>query len=501
MDTSIVATSVFTIAIEFNSLASTIWVVLAYTLADLSFAVIFARLSDFIGRRFAVLASFTIFIAFSIGGGFSKTIDQLIVCRTLQGVGGAGLYALALIIVVEVSTPQMVAYVSMMIGAAIAVAGVLGPLIGGLFTNYVTWRWIFWVNAPPGALAALLFFIAWPQSSTEYKLLSFAQFDYIGSLLILAACVHFVFGLQTGGTGAYPWSSSIVVATIAVGCVCWILLFAWEYFVHRQQSKKPTAAIFPFHILKSRVMVAGILFTMLTGFILLLVVFSIPLRYQIVNLKDPAQAGILLLPLLASLAFGSFVGGAVSSKRNNTFQTFVVAAAFMMLGCGLLSTLASGIDVETKEYGFQILLGFGVGLTFSNISLMTSLESNQDDHAVTQGIIAQARVLGGSIGVAASNALFNSYARSQLAGVLTPAQISDLQLSTASVQTLNAQQAQAVRETYASSFGESLRICLYLAVVCLVLSGFTWQRHPPDIGKLMADIADRDARKAESAAA
>lgn len=164
MDITIVSTAIYTIAIEFDSFADANWVVLAYTLCDLGkipfrsepcnlsqasflgFAVVFARISDFTGRKTAVVAAFTVFFAFSLGAGFAQTLQQLIVCRALQGIGGSGLYALAIILLSEVSTPKNLPLISGLIGATVAISGVLGPLVGGLLTQYTSWRWIFWLK-------------------------------------------------------------------------------------------------------------------------------------------------------------------------------------------------------------------------------------------------------------------------------------------------------------------------------------------------------------------
>jgi MFS family permease len=477
MDTSIMATAIYTISLDFDSLASTLWAILGYQLSYLGFAVIFARLSDFIGRRSAVILAFVLFVGFSLGCGWAKNVNLLVLFRTLQGIGGAGLYALALILLIEISTARMVTFTSALIGAIIAVAGVLGPIIGGLFTQYVSWRWIFWLNGPCGLFAGLCFVIGWPNQTLVYDRATrkWYEFDGIGAILLLAASVLVVLGIQQGGNGSYAWSSGYVIGTLVVGSLCWILLILWEYYVFKTRRLR-IASIFPFELLIHRPMLAGILSTILIGFILYLTIISLILHFQIVNLKSPSTAGVYILPLLCACGLGSFVAGAVSSKKNYIFQTFFVASSLMMIGVGLFFTLGSQIPIqEGKCFGFEVILGFAIGLTFSSMSLMTSLETEFKLHAVAQGIVAQVRVLGGSIGVAASNAMFNATCAKTLQGILTPEQIQGLQTNTQILGTLDEAVRQAVRVAYSDSFNKSLRVCLVVAAVNLVINLFTWK--------------------------
>lgn len=146
LDTSIVATSLFTIGVEFESLQKVNWVALAYTLAFLGCAVLFARLADIIGRRDAFIISYVIFVAFSLGCGFSQNLGQLIACRALQGLGGSGLYSITMIILPELTPDHLKKFIASLIGIVIAVAGVLGPVAGGVLTHYASWRWVFWIK-------------------------------------------------------------------------------------------------------------------------------------------------------------------------------------------------------------------------------------------------------------------------------------------------------------------------------------------------------------------
>ena len=147
LDTTIVATIFYTLGTEFQASPTLVsWVVLSYTLAYVGCAVIYADLSNIIGRRNANLSAFVIFIAFSLGSGFAQSIHQLIVFRAFQGIGGSGLYAMTLVIFPEVTTPKMGPWIGSIIGIVVAVAGVLGPVLGGIITRYTTWRWVFWIK-------------------------------------------------------------------------------------------------------------------------------------------------------------------------------------------------------------------------------------------------------------------------------------------------------------------------------------------------------------------
>jgi MFS family permease len=146
LDTSIVATALYSISTSFSSPHTTTWVALSYTLSYLSFAVPFANLSDVIGRRAAWLLAFTIFFAFSLACGFAKTLWQLVGFRAVQGVGGSGLYSLTMIILPEIVKEEKRKWIGAVVGLVVAVAGVMGPVVGGVITRFTSWRWVFWIK-------------------------------------------------------------------------------------------------------------------------------------------------------------------------------------------------------------------------------------------------------------------------------------------------------------------------------------------------------------------
>ncbi|KAL5323742.1 hypothetical protein ACEPPN_008283 [Leptodophora sp. 'Broadleaf-Isolate-01'] len=476
LDTTIVATAIYTIGVDLSSLTSVNWVALAYTLSYLGCAVIFARVADIVGRRNAYIAAFVIFFAFSIGCGFAKTLDQLIALRVLQGIGGSGLYSLTFVIMPEISPIRMQPLTGALAGAVVAMAGVLGPVLGGVITNYTTWRWVFWINAPIGIIPLLVFIIAWPSPDMlpPVRLRPLKELDFFGAILVIAASVLLVFSFQQAGLNSNSWSHGIFIAPLVVGTLLWIVLFGWELLVAKKWEAS-IATMFPLRLLKRRVFMGHFLTTLLAGFPYFMVIFALPLRLQVVNGKSQLVSGVALLPMLAAVAITSSIGGMVNSKRDLIWSTLLAGSLFMVIGCACLSTLDDVPQVQAKMYGFQIFVGLGFGFLVSTVSLGASLECELRDRTVAQGIIAQARVLGGSIGIAASTAILSTMQHRYLSALLTPSQLSTLESSS---HTLTETQLLAVRKAYSTAFSESMKVCAAVSGACVLATLITFRKKP-----------------------
>ncbi|KAK4134203.1 MFS general substrate transporter [Trichocladium antarcticum] len=191
LDSSIVATSMLTIAAEFGDVDSINWVALAYTLTYLSCAVLFARVSDVVGRRAAFAAGYVIFIVFSLACGCSQSMQQLIAFRALQGLGGSGLYSVSMIILPELTPDRNKKYIAAIVGVVLASSGVLGPVLGGILTQYTSWRWVFWINGPIGGVSLAVFIFAWPAKehlpALERRL--WKEVDFVGAFLLMTFCM------------------------------------------------------------------------------------------------------------------------------------------------------------------------------------------------------------------------------------------------------------------------------------------------------------------------
>lgn len=229
---------------------------------------------------------------------------------------------------------------------------------------------IFLLNLPVAAAAGIAFVIACPSKvrGQELSQQRLSKLDWLGCFLMVLFSTLLIFGLQEGAIGAFPWQSATIVSTLVLGSISGCLLVLWQLIAEKWHED--LAQILPVRILKDRVLLAGILSTIATGFSHELVLFNLPLRFQIVNLDSPKMAGIHILPFLGAVAVGATLSGVVSSKHNYTFYTFVLASACIIIGDGLLTTLDSDFTPHPKIYGFSVIFGFGTGMTMASATLM-----------------------------------------------------------------------------------------------------------------------------------
>lgn len=342
-----------------------------------------------------------------------------------------------------------------------------------------------------------IFFLSWPKA--EYlptiEKRPWKELDPVSTTLLIAASVLFVFPFQNAGEEGDIWSHAVFIAPLVAGIVCWIALFGWEYVAEKRCGDK-LATAFPLRLMRNRVYAAAAVNMILVGFPFLLVIFAFPLRLQVVSGKDPLLAGVMLLPMLGAAAIGAVAGGMINGSKNHMFGTLLAAACIVLLGSGLMSTLSYSVNVEAKSLGFIATIGFGFGLSTSSSTILAVYESSIRDHgksttarsfcyghstptdtasAPAQGILAQARILGGSIGIAASSAILGVTLRSQLEGVLTLEQGESLRGPNAN---LTEVQLAAVRHAFADAFTKDMHVSAVVAGVAVLLVFGTYRKKP-----------------------
>lgn len=261
LDTTIVSLALTTISAQFNDFNHSTWVITAYLLTYMAFAIIISRLSDILGRKAVEVASFLLFIGFSLGCALSRSMTELIVFRALQGIGGSGLYSMTMIVALDTVPPRQRSMISGVVGMIMISSGVLGPVLSGVITgnhDSSTWRWIFYLNIPLGGLALLTLLIVWPRDKSHKSLswTALRSIDYLGSILLLAASVLLIFALQEAGASVYAWSSGTIIACLTTAAVTASAFVLWQQYLARR-PEIPVKLVFPVSVARKRVMASA----------------------------------------------------------------------------------------------------------------------------------------------------------------------------------------------------------------------------------------------------
>jgi hypothetical protein len=231
-----------------------------------------------------------------------------------------------------------------------------------------------------GILPLIFFIVAWPTPSQSKKQStpSWKELDFVGCILIIGASVLVLFALQQAGLGENSWGTAMFIAPLLVGCACWALLFGWEFVVARFWDGK-LVTMFPLRLLRKRVFIGNVLSILLAGFPYFLIIYSLPLRLEVVNAQSPLMVGVSLLPILAAIAVASTVSGMVNKTSHRICATLVLGSVLMVIATALLSTLANTTRVALKMYGFEVVFGLGFGLVGSTVSLGAAFECEPKD--------------------------------------------------------------------------------------------------------------------------
>lgn len=289
-----------------------------------------------------------------------------------------GLFSMAMIAIPELCLRHL-DYMFGLAGVTIVGASCIGPILGGVLTPYTSWRWVFWIklespcnscqecsNSISGPICATsIGFLSylWPNTQDLRPMTqrSWKSFDYTGSILFVAASVLIVSAFQNAGmsTTSRFWSSALFVCPLVIGLICTVALFTWEYAMEHHFMP-----IFPPSLLRNRFYASGLLTTLFMGFPLFMLIFSVPLRAQLVSSKSPLQAAITLLPMLGASAMGCVIAAAVNSKRAFFFESMLIGSASSVLGCTLLTTISDAGD-DKKLLGYTTIVGLGIGLSIS----------------------------------------------------------------------------------------------------------------------------------------
>ncbi|KAJ4300265.1 hypothetical protein N0V88_002937 [Collariella sp. IMI 366227] len=408
LDSSIVATSLFTIAVEFGNVDAINWVALSYTLTYLSCAVLFARISDVVGRRVAFAVAYVLFIVFSLACGFAQNMGQLIAFRAVQG-----LYSVSMIIMPEMTPDHQKKYI----------AAVVGMLEMGVLDQWPRRR-----RLPP----RLSLRLAQKGIPSSLHRRAWKDVDFVSTFLLISSAVLLVFPFQNASSSP-TWTSALFLAPLLSGILSLVLLFLWQWYC---TTHYPNLALaLPPVLLKNRAYAAAAVHTMLTGFPYLLCIYAFPVTAE----EQPS-------------------------------------------------------GVEAKVLGFLVFVGLGFGLSAAGSTMIASVEAPIWEHASAQGIVAQVRVLGGSIGIAASSAILGTKMNEVMGGASPPPEV--LARVVNDPKGMPPEQWAVIKKVYTQALREDMIVCCAVMGAALVVTLGVYRKRALSLEQMMKErYREEDERR------
>ncbi|KAL4901350.1 hypothetical protein BDW74DRAFT_85814 [Aspergillus multicolor] len=367
LDMTIISTALPTMAADFNASESGYsWMASSFSLTNAAFVPLWGKVSDIWGRKPILLLANAGFLIGSLICALSINLPMVLAGRAIQGAGAGGIITLANISVSDLFSVRERPMYYALFGTTWAIAGALGPLVGGAFTTSVTWRWCFYLNLPIGGFSFfVLFFFLKVESPKTPLVAGLKAIDWTGTLLIVGATLMFLFGLQFGGVD-YPWDSATVLCLIIFGVVTYVLAMLYEWKIARYP-------VIPIRLFSNWHNVLVLFICFLHSLVFMGGSYYLPFYFQSVLLVSPILSGVYVLPQVLSLSILSIITGVLIKKTGRYRELIVAAFVFLTLGYGLF--------IDLKPYAswpriiiYQLIGGIGTGPLFQ--APLVALQAN-----------------------------------------------------------------------------------------------------------------------------
>jgi len=480
LDQTIVSTALPTITSDLGGLNELSWVVTAYLLASTASTPIWGKLSDLYGRKLMLQSSVVVFVVASAMAGLSQNMGQLIATRALQGIGGGGLMVLVMAVIADLIPPRERGKYTGLFGAVFGLASVIGPLLGGFFTEQLSWRWIFYINLPLGIAAFLILgaVLHLPRHREKHTI------DWAGAALLVIGVTSLLMVTVWGGQ-QYPWLSAEIIGLFVLGVGALLLFVRTEL-----RAPEPMVSMTLFH---NKVFSVTSAIGFVVGFAMFGAIVYLSIYLQVVNGASPTEAGLQLLPLMAGLIVTSIVSGRLIT-RTGRYKIFpIIGTGLAAIGLLVLAQLGVGTSYGQIALG-MLILGAGLGnvMQVLVIAVQNSVAPAELGSATSGSTFF--RSIGGSFGTAVFGAVWTARLAAELTQILPAGATSggNPTTSMAAIHALPPQLQQEVLAAFARAIDTTFLVAVPVMVVAFVLSFFVPEvtlRKTHNVEQILADDA------------